>query len=67
MADSSSSNNNFNLQQLVDKIKALVTPEKRAQMMTKIKAAWAVINEKPAGSEAKPVIQEKKSEELEKK
>jgi len=67
MTDSTNNNNDFNLQQFIDKVKAMVTPEKRALMMTKIKTAWAVFNEKPVNSkvdvEIKPVAQEKTTEE----
>lgn len=63
MTDSTNSSNNFNMQQIIDKVKAMVTPEKRVEMMAKVKNIWAVINEKPAesksNSEVKLVIQEK--------
>lgn len=66
MTDSANNNNNFNMQHIIDKVKAMVTPEKRAEMMTKVKTIWAVINEKPAesksNSEVKLVIQEKTEE-----
>lgn len=62
MSNSVNNNNNVNLQQLIDKVKAMLTPEKRAEMMVKVKSIWAVINEKPAEAKidlkAKLAIQE---------
>lgn len=66
MTNSTNNNNNFDIQQLIDKAKAMVTPEKRAEMMAKAKAIWAILNEKPANSKpdlkAEPAIQEKIAE-----
>lgn len=62
MTDSINNSNNFNLQQIIDKVKALVTPEKRAEILAKAKTIWAVINEKPVAQEK---IEENKPNESE--
>lgn len=62
MTDSTNNHGDFDLQQIINKVKAMITPEKRAEMLGKVKAMWASFNEKPAESvanlAAKPAVKD---------